>query len=543
MTSLIAATTETAGDQAIWFWVAMVLYFVVILWIGATIFRMLRRKAAGEQAKDYWLASRSNNALLVGCSIAAGWLLIGFITWAIYSTYMYGIGGIWVMVVPWSILLFCMVILVPKVRSIKAISQPQMLQNRFGLPLRVLVSPFNIFTFIIWSAAEVWTIAHIVAPEFGVEPWVMYLAFSIPIAVYMWMGGFHSVINSNVMQFFMAIIFVTVVTVAMVVVAYRDLPSGVSMGTYLSRVVPPGSGEGYNAWNLIPLGVPFIFISIVALLPGWVIEEDWWLKAQSANSTRQARKGIWANLVFNYIWVLILPSIFGLFALVVYPPATAYESELGGDAYSIMTTFLTGHFPFWALVVLFPMLAALSMSTMATFTNVCALNISYDILQPLVYRKRGWSDDRIMAWSRAWSLIVCGVMIGVAFGIDFLPRGLWDAYYLSSGVLTAGVAVPVLAMFWKRANLPGAFAGSLVGGLTAFIGYFVEKYVFEFDYWPSWLAASALGYAVWGAIAGVVTLIVVTLLTAPPSQEKLDAISAQPVDDHAEFFAGARETG
>jgi SSS family solute:Na+ symporter len=480
--------------------------------------------------------------LLVGMSIAAGWLLIGFITWAIYNTYMFGVGGIWAMVVPWFILLFCMVILVPWVRRIKAISQPQMLQNRFGLSLRVLVSPFNIFCFIIWSAAEVWTIAHIVAPEFGVSPWVMYLAFSIPIAIYMWLGGFHSVINSNVLQFFMAIIFVTVVTVAIGIVAYRDLPNGVSMYQYLKDVVPPGSGEGYNGLSVFSLGVPFIFISIVALLPGWVIEEDWWLKAQSAKDTPAARRGIWANLIYNVIWVLIASSLIGLFALVVFPPATAYTETLGEDAYSILTTFLSQEFPIWALIILFPMLAGLSMSTMATFTNVCAMNISYDMLQPLVYRKRGWSDAKIMAWSRAWSLLVCGIMIGVAFLIDYLPQGLWDAYYLSSGVLSAGVAVPVLAMFWKRANLYGTFAGSLVGGLTAFIGYFVEKYVFDYDYWPSWLAATALGYAVWGVIAGVVTLVVVTLVTAPPPQEKVDAIAAAPVDDHVEFFAGVRET-
>jgi SSS family solute:Na+ symporter len=521
----------------------MIAYFAVILWIGGTIYRAHKKKDAADQQKDYWVASRDTPALLVGMSIAAGWLLIGFITWAIWSTYMYGIGGIWVMVVPWAILLFGMVVLVPKVRSIKAISQPQMLQNRFGLPLRVLVSPFNIFCFIIWAAAEVWTIAHIVAPQFGVDPWVMYLAFSIPIAIYMWLGGFHSVLNSNVLQFFMAIIYVTVVTVAIVYAAFRDLPSGVSIVQYLKEVQPPGSGEGMSAWSLVPLGVPFIFISIVALLPGWLIEEDWWLKAQSAKTTPQARKGIWANVWYNIIWVLVLPSIIGLAALVVYPPATAYEEVLGGDAYAIMTTFLSAEFPIWALIILFPMLAALSMSTMATFTNVCAMNISYDILQPLVYRKRGWSDERIMAWSRGWSLIVCAIMIAVAFGIDYLPRGLWDAYYLSSGVLTAGVAIPVFAMFWKRANLPGAFAGSLVGGLTAFIGYFVEKYVLDYNYWPGWLSATALGYAVWGVVAGVVTCIVVSLLTKAPSQDKLDAIAAAPVDDHAEFFAGVRETG
>ena len=531
------------GDYAPWFWAAMAVYFVVVLWIGATIYNRMRKKDAADQGHDYWVASRQTKAMIVGMSIAAGWLLIGFITWAIFNTYMYGLGGIWAMVVPWFLLLFAMVFLVPWVRRIKAISQPQMLQNRFGLSLRVLVSPFNIFCFIVWSAAEVWTIAHIVAPEFGVEPWVMYLAFSVPIAIYMWLGGFHSVINSNIVQFFMAIIFVTVVTVAIAVVAFRDLPSGVSMIDYLQRVVPPGSGEGYNGLSLFSLGVPFIFVSIIALLPGWVIEEDWWLKAQSAKTTRAARQGIWANLVYNVIFVLLFSSLIGLFALVVFPPETAFESVLGGDGYAILTVFMSQEFPIWALIILFPMLAGLSMSTMATFTNVCAMNISYDILQPLVYRKRGWSDARIMSWSRAWSLIVVVIMIGVSFLIDQLPQGLWDAYYLSSGVLSAAVAVPVLAMFWKRANLPGAFAGSLVGGLTAAIGYFVEKYTFEYVYWPQALADTYLGYAVWGVIAGVVTLVVVSLVTPRSPQARLDAIADQPVDDHAEFFAGVRETG
>ncbi|MFA4965945.1 MAG: hypothetical protein WC709_09990 [Thermoleophilia bacterium] len=127
--NLIAAAGGDVGRFAVWFWVAMIVYFAIILWIGASIYRRMKRKDAADQHKDYWVASRQTNALLVGMSIAAGWLLIGFITWAIFNTYMYGIGGIWAMVVPWAILLFCMVVLVPKVRSIKAISQPQMLRS------------------------------------------------------------------------------------------------------------------------------------------------------------------------------------------------------------------------------------------------------------------------------------------------------------------------------------------------------------------------------------------------------------------------------
>jgi len=158
---------EQAGSNAIWYWVVMLIYFAVVLYIGYKYLTSQRKKAAEEASRDYWVAGRKTSSLVVGMSIAAGWLLIGFITWAIYNTYMFGIGGIWAMVVPWFLLLFGMVILVPWVRRIKAISQPQMLHNRYGLSMRILSTPFNIFTFIVWSAAEVWTIAHIISPEFG----------------------------------------------------------------------------------------------------------------------------------------------------------------------------------------------------------------------------------------------------------------------------------------------------------------------------------------------------------------------------------------
>lgn len=527
----------------VWYWLFLFAYFVVIMWIGAVVYRRQKRsETAQEEHDDYWIRGRKTSALLVGMSIAAGWLLLGFITWGIYNTYMFGMGGLWAMAVPWFLLLFCMVVLVPWVRRIKAISQPQMLQARFGLALRVLVSPFNIFCFIIWSAAEIWSVSQYISPKFGVEPWVMYIVFSAPIAIYMWLGGFHAVLNSNVIQFFMAVSFMIIVTVVMAVLVADRLPEGQSLWGYLSETTPPGV-EGKSALSLLTLGAPFIFISIIALLPGWVIEEDWWLKAQSAVNTKAARQGIWANLVYNVVFVLAMSSVIGLMALVIYPPGDAFNDILGGDGYNIMPVFLSTEFPDWALVIMFGLLAALSMSTVATFTNVCALNLSYDMLQPLVYRRRGWSDSRIVTFSRLASLFMVALGVAVAFLIDQLPQGLWDAYYISSGVLSAGVGIPVLSMFWKRATFAGAFAGSLVGGVTAFVFYFIEFYVFESVYWPQWLADTALGYCVVGVGAGLVTLIVVSLLTPKPPQEKLDAIAAQPVDDHEEFFAGVRSTG
>ncbi len=532
-----------AAASPIWYWAIVIPYMFVLIGIGVWTYNFQKKqKTATDEHDDYWIAKRSNSALVVGCAIAAGWFLIGFITWAMANTYMYGIGGIWSMVVPWTVLLFTMVILVPNVRRFKAISQPQCLQQRFGLGLRVLVSPFNIIAFVIWSAAEIWTVSQYLAPSFGVEPWVLYIVFAVPVAVYMALGGFHAVISANLLQFAMGVAFVTIVTIVMTYESFNHLPEGQSMLNYLSNVVPPGNAPGQSAMTLFSLGIPFAFFSLIALLPGWMIEEDWWLKAQSATSTRAARNGIWANLVYNIIWILALPSLIGLFGLVLYPPEQ-FQNLLGGDPYQLMPVFLTEYFPPWLLVITFCLLAAHAIATIATFTNVSALNASYDVLQPLVYRKRGWGDARIVFFSRIASLVTVIVTLGVTFLIDTLPNALWDAYYFSSGLLSAGVAVAVLAMFWKRVGYAAAFTASLVGGVGTLVFYLVEKYVLEYDYpAPQALIDTGYGFAVIGVILAFVTLVVVTFLTKPPSQEQLDAVSAEPVDDHEVFFAGVRET-
>ena len=263
----------------------------------------------------------------------------------------------------------------------------------------MLVSPFNIFSFIIWSAAEVWTIAHIVAPEFGVQPGCMYLVFAVPVAIYMWMGGFHAVINSNVLQFFMAIIFVTIV---IVVHGRRRLARparGVSMYDYLSSVMPPGSGEGVQRPGAsFSLGVPFIFISHHR--PAARVGDRGGLVAQGAVGEEHASgaQGIWANLVLqHHLDAHPAEHHRPLRRSSLYPPATASTTALGGDAYQLMPVFLSRLLPDLVPLVVFCLMAgALSIVHVATFTNVCALNISYDVLQPLVYRQRGWSDAKIV---------------------------------------------------------------------------------------------------------------------------------------------------
>ncbi|WP_462271322.1 sodium:solute symporter family protein [Desulfobacter sp.] len=550
------------------YWIPLLIFFIANLWIGWRSFRVQYNTAdACEEHDDFWITGRKQPHYMVGMSIAAGWLLIGFMTWMAWATYEHGLSGLFMAVVPWAILLFCMVALTPWVRRLKAISQPQMLHNRFGLPIRVLVSPMNIFCFIIWSAAELYAVALILAPPLGVSVSTMIIIFALPVAIYMWMGGFRSVINANILQFFMAVVFMTVMALLAWIVA-RGIAAdqGATIWGILSEQELINSfayplKESARATTILGfVNLAFPIVSIIALLPGWTIEEDWWLKAQSGASTSESRKGVIANVIYNLIWVLFCASFVGLMGLVIFPPEVGQDGVLASNAllgnaggYNIFSALIQNYVPGWGQVLLIVLLAALSMSTIATFTNVCAMNLSYDVLQPLYYRRRGFPEAKIVIWARTISLLIVLATIGLAllYTIPSIGATLTDGYYLSSGVLTAGVAVPVYAIFWQRANLRGVMVGSAVGCLATLIFFILEYKVWHFSYnmpvfdWifgTGAMAGTYLGYCIVGLFFGLVGLVVGTYSASAPSLELLNAVAVHPVDDHEEFFAGVRKT-
>lgn len=79
----------------------------------------------------------------------------------------------------------------------------------------------------------------------------------------------------------------------------------------------------------------------------------------------------------------------------------------------------------------------------------------------------------------------------------------------------------VLGIWWKRANRPGAVAGMLVGfGLTLF--YLVGSRFFG----VSWFGTNTVACGVFGMPAGFLTTIVVSLMTAPPSQSVMELVTS-----------------
>jgi len=98
--------------------------------------------------------------------------------------------------------------------------------------------------------------------------------------------------------------------------------------------------------------------------------------------------------------------------------------------------------------------------------------------------------------------------------------------------LAAAALFPALVMgiFWKRANKAGAVSGMVVGLLITL--YYMVRVHFDSVPWlglqgigmEPWFGIQSTAAGIWGVPAGFLTIIVVSLLTPPPSQQVQDFV-------------------
>jgi solute:Na+ symporter, SSS family len=550
----------------IWYWLVLLIYILFVGYLGWRAYQQQKAcTTAEEEHNDFWITGRKQPAYMVGMSIASGWMLIGMITWMTWATYDQGFSGLWIVAIPWMLTMIIQVTLVPWLRRIRAISQCQMLEQRFGLSTRIFSAIINIFSYTLWSAAELYAASLVMAPALNISIFWMIIIYAVPIAIYMWLGGFRSVINANILQFFMGAIIMVVVSIAMYYTAAgicnvhgTTVWSALQHQTVINSAaypydptIPASSFFGYTGLAL-PLAI------MIGLIPGWGGAEDFWLKAQSAATTKDAYKGTLYMIVYNALLIVIPASLIGVFGLIIFKPelvkGTLTAASALGDkgGYNVISVYINNYMTPWVKASMIFLLSAHSMSTVANYSNMSAMNLSFDVLQPLYFKKHNWPEVKIVKYSRLICVVIIlfNILLAMLYNDPTFGASLNDAYFLSSGLLTAGVAIMLYAMFWKRANLRGALMGGSFGTIGSLIFFILEYKIWDFSYtMPIWdsifgkgsMASTYLGYCVVGLVAGIIGLFIGTYTGQKPSAEQLAAIADHPVDDTAAFFEGVSQ--
>ena len=439
---------------------AFILYFVVVLVIGAVFF--LRSKSEGE--KDYFLGGRTMGPFVTAMSAQAsdmsGWLLMGFPG----SILAFGMGQAWIGIGLAIGTALNWIFVASRLRRFSkaagdSITIPQYLSNRFCTKspvLQVISAVIFIIFFTIYVASGFVsgaTVFSTIIPGFEGQEDLAMLIFASIMILYTFLGGYKAVCWTDFFQGIMMLIALLAVPIVMVVT--KDLDH-----TAISQALPyvDGTMSVFNqnifsaswqeivsglAWGLGYFGMPHILVRFMGIKNSKMIKTA-------------------ATVAISWV-VLTL----GAAIVLAYLGRMAYGAELlaNGNQKLIFITAVRDLFPAFIAGMLLSAIIAAAMSTADSQLLVASSSFTSDIYKPVIRKN---ASNKEMLWvGRGVVMVIAVVAYFIASnggkGAQAIMNMVENAW---GGFGSAFGPVILCSLFWKRFTYKGAIAGVVGGAVT-----------------------------------------------------------------------------
>jgi sodium/proline symporter len=484
----------------VWIIVAFVAYVAVMIVIGAKFY------GKNETLSDYFLGGRTLNSWVAAISAQAsdmsGWLLMG-LPGAVYA---FGTGQLWIAVGLGIGTVLNWIFVAKRLRrytivSGNSITIPEYLENRFhdtSNILRIAAAVFIAIFFAVYTASAFVSSATLFEQIFGLDYTLSLLIGAVVILVYVFLGGFHAVCWTDLIQGLLML--AAILLVPILAFGLLGNPNGLPAG--FMDILGDGAGSTQSgisiisqlAWGLGYFGMPHILVRFMAI---------------------KSDKTVGRSATIAIIWVVIsltMAIVTGVVGKMVF---TELENPETVFIALIQRTFMDVNaivpVPIIGGLFLCGILAAI-MSTADSQLLVTASSFTSDIYKNKL--KKDASDKHLLWVSRISVTAIAVIAFFIAMNrnssVMELVSNAWAGFGATFGALI------LLSLYWRRVNRAGAFAGVLAGGLTVIV----------WDYIPfggSTLGAStglyslAVGFAV-----SLIAIIIVSLSTAKPSSGIMD---------------------
>lgn len=483
----------------------LTLYIVVL--IGTGIYFSTKQKTL----TDFWLAGKSAGCLSIGFSAAASWLTAGALLAVIGFFMLLGMGSIWGFVAPNILALLIIGFFVKKIKKLPAITQPELLELRYGHHLRLPVAIIISIVMILFTVADIKGFALVLQVFYGVDAVHAAIIVGLAVAAYVTLGGLSAVIATDAIQFLFLSSFILLM--AFVVMGEASSTSGMSFSTVVSS--SPGSW-----WNPMSIGLPMVLIFVFAIVPGWISEQDPWQRIWAARDTAAARNGMFlGSLLVALVFAGCAFIALGLNSL--YPEISAMGFPMGMSKAepALLNFILDSGFSHAALALCGVALATAAMSCADTFATSGASCIARDIYQRYIHVDATMSEMRVV--NRASVVLIITIATIGSFFIKSIIEAIHTATFIASA---SYFFVLVGGMYWRRATGAGAVA-SMCSGFALQAGFVVIDLVKTPPMAPPFLESIHplfMGHGVIAAMAvsGIV-FISVSLLTQSSTQIQL----------------------
>ena len=496
-------------------WTIILLFFLTFILIG-----LFTSKKSGKNSKEYFLSGRNMPWWLLGISMVATTFSADTPNLVTNIVREKGVSGNWTW---WAFLLTGMftVYLYSKLwRRSKVLTDLEFYELRYSGKEAVFLRAFRaiylgVFFNVIIMASVCLAGIKIGGILLGLSPFECIFYSSLITVLYSTLGGLRSVIYTDLIQFFIAMVGSIWATYYII-----NLEEVGGLGVMLSH------SNVIDKLNFFPSSGDMDQLLIVLIIP---LAVQWWAVwypgaepggggyiAQRMLSARDEKNAIYSTLLFNITHYVIRPwpwILIALSSLVVFPNldsiATAFpgvdKSIIGNDiAYPAMLSLL----PTGLLGLVLASLIAAFMSTISSHLNWGASYISIDFYKRFI--KKNASEKEVVRVGKL-STVILMILAG------FVSLQLSDSLGAFNILLQIGAgtgSIFLLRWFWWRVNAYSEITGMIISFFVAV--YFEWIHESLFDIRLKEYAELLIGI-------GVTTFswLLVTILTKPTDDDKL----------------------
>jgi len=418
----------------------LVVYIAALAGIGLYFSRRQR------SVTDFWLAGRELGPITIGFSAASAWITASALLLATGLFLLIGVGSIWVWVFPNIAGLIIIAAISGRIKNIPALTQPELMEIRYDPIVRAPVAVAVTIMMILFSVTDFIGFKLVLGTFFGIEPFFAVAIMAASVAFYVSVGGFRAVVWTDLLQY---------ILLAGLAVYVAALSLGLTAQKGVS-LMAASTSLGSDWWNLFIMGgLMGALVFQLALLPGWVAEQDPWQKIWAARDERSAKRGLLLGAgLLALVYFCCLVTAIGLSVLYPRPAGEA-------DAEMLYLKIISDNVSPTLLALLTIGFAAASMSCTDTFATSGASCISRDLIQ------RHLRPTATMKEMLLVNRILVIIMVAISAFIALNVNSIMDAVIIATVIGTTSYFFPIIGgLYWKRATKWGALAALVVGGGT-----------------------------------------------------------------------------
>ncbi len=513
--------------------IAMVIYMAVVIAIGIYF-----AKKANKNSESYFLGGRSLGPWVTAMSAEAsdmsGWLLMGLPGVA----YWCGLAEATWTALGLAVGTYINWLIVSKrlrrysVRANNSITLPEFFSNRFREKNKVIMTVSALFIlvfFTVYAASCFVTCGKLFSSLFGMPYVRMMIIGAIFVLLYTILGGFLAESASDFMQAIVMIVALAVIVIIGTVNAggigavidnADNIPGFLELfGIATPTVGADGLQVVENGAPLFGEAAPYSILTICSLMAwglGYFGMPQVLLRFMAIRKEDELKR----SRRIATVWVVISLAV-AVFIGVVGRNLFPVEHLTASSAENIFITLATSSLPSILAGFVMAGILAATISSSDSYLLIAASAVAKNIYQGVVKKKA--TDKQVMLVTRITLLVIAIIAIIIALDEDSVIFRVvsfaWAGFGATFGPLM------LFSLFWKRVNRAGAIAGMISGASMVF-------------FWK--LVISKLGgvFAIYellpAFIFSSIVIVVVSLLTAPPSkeiEEDFEAVKAGNVPD------------